>query len=146
MRLPSNRDPLDLIERDLIAGAIIELRRARAGMVGHRLGVFERAAVGEKIREPGRAKGMAAHVGVDAGFLGAAADHAPDIDAVHRQRRQSAAMPIGGAEEGSPLRPEQFGRVHISVEIGFQIVMRRHLMDLAAFSLRRSRQRLPSAK
>jgi hypothetical protein len=50
----SNRDPLDLIERDFIAGAIVELRRARAGVIGHRLGVFERAAVGEKIRQPGR--------------------------------------------------------------------------------------------
>ena len=129
----SNRDPLDLIERDLIAGAVIELRRARAGVVGHRLGVFERAAVGEEIREPRRAEGVAAHVGVDGGFFGAAADHAPDIDAVHRQRRQRAAMPVGGAEQGSPFRPEQPGSMHVGVEIGFEIVMRRHLMDLAAF-------------
>src|ERR1700675_3484884 len=84
-------DPLDLIERNLISGRIIELRRARAGMVGHRLGVFERAAVGEEIRQTGRPEGVTAHVGVDAGLLGAAADHAPDVDAVHRQRRQRAA-------------------------------------------------------
>ena len=83
-------------------------------MVGHRLGVFERAAVGEKIRQPGRAKGMAAHVGVDAGLLGASADHAPDVDAVHRQRRQRAAMPIGGAEQGRPFRAEQAGRMHMA--------------------------------
>ena len=54
-------------------------------------------------------------------------------DAVHRQRRQRAAMPIGGAEQGSPFRAEQPGRMHVGVEIGFEIVMRRHLMDLAAF-------------
>ena len=35
-------------------------------MVGHSLNVFERAAVGKKIREAGRAKGMAALVGADA--------------------------------------------------------------------------------
>jgi hypothetical protein len=47
-----NSDPLDLVERDLVAGAIVELRRARAGVIGHRLGVFERSAIGEKIRQP----------------------------------------------------------------------------------------------
>jgi hypothetical protein len=66
-------------------------------------------------------------------FLGAPADHAPDVDAVHRQRRQRAAVPIGGAEQGSALRAEQPGRMHVGVEIGFEIVMRRHLVDLAAF-------------
>jgi hypothetical protein len=92
--MSSDRDPFDLIESDLVAGAVIELRRARTGMIGHRLGVFERAAVGEKIREPCRPECMAAHFGVDAGLLGAPSDHAPDIDAMHRQRRQRAAVPI----------------------------------------------------
>ena len=36
-----NRDPLDLIERDLIAGAIIELRGARAFMRRHRLCILQ---------------------------------------------------------------------------------------------------------
>ena len=76
----SNRDPLDLVEGDFIAGAVKELRRAWAGMVGHRLGVFGRAAIGEEIREPGRAERMAAHVGVDAGLCGAPADHGPDVE------------------------------------------------------------------
>jgi hypothetical protein len=64
-----NRNPLDLVERNLVARAIIELRRARAGMIGHRLGVFERAAIGEIIREAGRAERVAAHFSVDAGLL-----------------------------------------------------------------------------
>jgi hypothetical protein len=37
-------DLLDLVERDLVAGAVVELGRARALVRGHRLGVFERAA------------------------------------------------------------------------------------------------------
>jgi len=65
----SNRNPLDLIERNLISRPIIELRSARTGVVGHRLSVFERAAVGEEIREPGRAERMTAHVGVDSGRI-----------------------------------------------------------------------------
>ena len=60
---------------------------------------------------------------------GAALDHAPDIDALHRQLRHCAAMPVRGAEQGSPLGPEQARRMHVGVEIGFEIVMRRHLMD-----------------
>src|SRR5947208_3483202 len=39
-RLISNHDPLDLIEADLIAPAVVELRRARRGMVRHCRGLF----------------------------------------------------------------------------------------------------------
>ena len=39
-----NRDPLDLIERDFIARAVIELGGARAFVRGHGLRVFEREA------------------------------------------------------------------------------------------------------
>jgi hypothetical protein len=41
-----NRNPLDLIERDLVAGAVVKFCRARAFMCRHRLGVFERAVGG----------------------------------------------------------------------------------------------------
>jgi hypothetical protein len=40
----SNLDPLYLVERDLIAGAVVELGGARAFVHGHGLGVFERVA------------------------------------------------------------------------------------------------------
>jgi hypothetical protein len=39
----------------------------------------------------------------------------------------------GGAEEASLAAVADTGRLYISVEIGFEIVMRRHLMALAAF-------------
>jgi hypothetical protein len=39
---PSNRDPLDFIERNLIARAIVQLRCARAFMRRDRLRVFNR--------------------------------------------------------------------------------------------------------
>jgi hypothetical protein len=35
MGSPLNQNPLDLIEADLIASPIVELRRARQGMVCH---------------------------------------------------------------------------------------------------------------
>jgi hypothetical protein len=40
----SNRNPLHLIERDLIAGAVVELGGARTFVRRHGLGVFERAS------------------------------------------------------------------------------------------------------
>ena len=39
-----NRNPLDLIEGDVIAGAVVELGGARAFVRRHELGVFQRAA------------------------------------------------------------------------------------------------------
>src|SRR5690242_20717309 len=42
-----NRNPLDLIETYLVAPSVAELRRARRRVVGHRGGLFERAAVPE---------------------------------------------------------------------------------------------------
>src|SRR6478672_9885591 len=40
-----DHDALDLIEADLIAPAIVELGRARRGVVRHRCGLLKRAAV-----------------------------------------------------------------------------------------------------
>jgi hypothetical protein len=52
-------DPLDLIEAHLVAPAIVELRGARRGMVRHRRGLFERAAVLEIGRDLDRSSGPA---------------------------------------------------------------------------------------
>ena len=64
---------------------------------------------------------------------GAALDHAPGVDAVHRLVGQRAGAAGGGAEQGSLAAVADSGRLDIGVEIGFEIVMRRHLMALAAF-------------
>ena len=57
----SNGNPLDLVERDLCAGAVVELGRARTSC-GHRLRVFEHAP-GLKVRgDAGRAEPAAAGV------------------------------------------------------------------------------------
>ena len=51
--------------------AIIELRRARRGVVRHRGGLFERAAILEVGRDPRRAEGTIADLGGDASAGGA---------------------------------------------------------------------------
>src|SRR5580700_10655719 len=48
----------------------------------------------------------------------------------------SVSIPVrpgGGAEEGSLAVIAYAGRLYIGVEIGFQVVMRRHLVAFAAF-------------
>jgi hypothetical protein len=59
----SNRNPLDFIKVHLIALAIVELRRAGRGVVRHGGGVFERAAVFQVRRDPGRTEGVIADLG-----------------------------------------------------------------------------------
>src|ERR1700736_2813737 len=95
----SDRNPFHFIERDLVAGAIVELGGARALMRRHRLLL---SAAGFKIGgDAGRAEGMAADPGARAELGGTALDHAPGVDAVHRFVRQRAGAAGGGAEEGS---------------------------------------------
>ena len=62
-REPSDHDPLDLIETDLIASPIVELRRARRGMVSHCSGFLQCSAVLEISCDP---SGGAASSCVDA--------------------------------------------------------------------------------
>jgi hypothetical protein len=66
-RQPSDHDPLDLIEAELVAPAIVELRRARRGVVRHRRGLFQRAAVLEIGRDARRPEAVVAELGRDAG-------------------------------------------------------------------------------
>src|ERR1700730_15055286 len=70
-----DHDALDLIEANLVAPAIVELRGACAGMVRHRSSLFQRAAVLEVSRDPGCPEPVIAELGFDASSRGAPADH-----------------------------------------------------------------------
>ncbi len=127
------RDSLNLIECDLVAGAIVELGRARAFVRSHGLGPFQGTTSIQVGRDAGRAEGMAAHLDERAEVGGAALDHAPSVHPVHRLLGQCAGAAGGGAEEGSLAGIADAGCIYISIKIGFQTVMRRHLVPLAAF-------------
>src|ERR1700732_4154224 len=73
---PLNPDPLDLIERDLVAGAVVKLGCARAFVRRHRLGVFERSTGLEIGGDAGRAEHVAAELDPEAGVGRAPAHHA----------------------------------------------------------------------
>jgi hypothetical protein len=78
LKPPLDHNPLDLIEADLIAPSIVELRRAHRGMVRHRGGFFQCAAILEIGGDPGRPEAVVAELGGDAGRRGAPA--APILD------------------------------------------------------------------
>jgi hypothetical protein len=62
---PLNYDPLDLIERDLIAGAIVELGRARTLVRRHKLSILQSAAVVEIGCDPRCAERVAANIPIE---------------------------------------------------------------------------------
>jgi len=64
----SDSDLLDLIERELIVGAIVELGGAWTLVCSHGLGVLQRTAVIQVCGDTGRAEGMVANLGWDAGI------------------------------------------------------------------------------
>jgi hypothetical protein len=59
-RSVSDRNPLDFIERDLVAGPVLEFCGTRAFVRGHGLSGFQRAAGFQIGRNSGGAEGMAA--------------------------------------------------------------------------------------
>src|SRR5271154_2178149 len=74
-----NSNLLDLIERDLVVGAIVKLGGAGTLVSGHGLGVFERAAIIEVGGYSGRAEGVITHRRRNTGAPRAALQHAPGV-------------------------------------------------------------------
>src|ERR1700733_3751716 len=74
---------LDFILREPLFAAVVKLGRAGTLMRGHRLSMFERAAVLEIGRDTSRTETMVADRGMDAGRHCATADHAPGIGLCH---------------------------------------------------------------
>ena len=117
----SNRNPFDLIERDLVACAIIELRCARTFVRGHELGVFERAAGLKVGGNSSGAEGVAADLDLRAKVGGAALDHAPGVDPVHRRGRERPGAPDGRAEQGALVVAGDAGSTNVLIEEGFEL-------------------------
>src|SRR5262245_12143108 len=80
--LPRNIDLHDLIERDAILAAVIELGGARGGLRRHLTGLLQRATVLEVGRNASAAEGVVADLRCDAGRPGATAHHSPSIVSV----------------------------------------------------------------
>ena len=128
---PLNHDPFDLIEADLVAGAVIELGGAGGLVGGDGLGVFDRAAVEQVGGDAGGAEGVA--VGGDAQFCLAhpSLDHAEDIDAVHAVRGDGAALGHGAPQRGALFVSDPCGP-KIGIEVFLGVVVSGDLVEFAA--------------
>jgi hypothetical protein len=102
--LDLQNNPLDLVERDLIAAAIIKLGRARALMRRHLLGVLKERAVEQIDGDAGRPEAVAAEPGEEPDVADAANDHAPRVLARHALAGELlAAAAAERAEHGRAL-------------------------------------------
>ena len=63
----SNHYSLYLIEANLVPAAVVKLRRARVGMVGHVARLLKRAAILEVRGDAGAPEGVVTDLGGDAG-------------------------------------------------------------------------------
>jgi len=128
----SNQHPLHLVEAHLVVPAIVELRRACRGVVGHGGGLFERAAVLEVGGDPGRAKREVADLGRDAGRSRAPTDHRVGVCLGQGRRRQR----VGASADRPKQRPLRIARepaaVDIGMEVSLEVVVAGHFVALAA--------------
>jgi hypothetical protein len=69
---------------------------------------------------------------LESSFGSTAADHPIGVDTVHRLASEHAGFAARGAEEGTFAVTADTGGGEIFVEIGFELVVRRHLVALAA--------------
>jgi hypothetical protein len=137
MRPGSKYDPFDLIERDLVVAAVVELGGAGALVRRHLLGVFEQPAIQEIDRYPGRAERVAPRLGGDPRRERPPHDHPPRVLPRHpRLPELFAPAPAERTEQGRGLVEfPAFGLAQcrqIGVQKMFEQMVRRHFVLLAA--------------
>ena len=111
---------------------VVELRRARAGMVGHLRRLLQRPAVLEIRRDAGRAEAVIAELGGDPRGGGTSADHRVGVGLGQGSARQQA--------RAAPNRPKQrplwilgdARSVDVCGEVRLKVMVARHGVLLAA--------------
>jgi hypothetical protein len=90
--------PLDLVEADFLVPVVVDLRRARAGMVRHLRRLLQGAAVLQIRRDPGRTETVIAQPGRNAGIRRGAADHRIGVPLGQGRVRQQPGAAADGSE------------------------------------------------
>ena len=101
-------------------------------MVGELLGLFQSSAVGQVVRDAGGPKSVAPDDGRNDGVLRPPANHVVDVAAGDPLREELFRLSLRHSKERSPLLRAKLRRVEIGVEILFQLVVHRHLVELSA--------------
>ena len=101
-------------------------------MVRHRGGLFERAAVLQVGRDPGRPEGVIADLRLDAGRRGAPADHGVGVRLGQGGRGQRVRPAADRAEQRPLGIAGEPAAVDVVVQVGLEVVVAGHLVPLAA--------------
>src|SRR5262249_43339067 len=128
----SNQNSLHLIERDLIAAAIVKPGRARRLVRGHLLRDLQLSAALQIRRDPRGAERVATDESLDARARRAPADHEIHFRLRHAPLGELLRFAPRRPEEGSALLVLDASSFDVSGNIFFEVVMRRHLVALAA--------------
>lgn len=126
-------DPFDLVKTNVVAAPVIQLRRPRRRVVGHRGGIFERAAVFQIGGDTGRAERVIADLRADAGRERPAPHHRIRVGLRQRSRAQLVRPARDCAEQRTLRLIAQARLFKVRVEVGLERVMTGHLVPLAAF-------------
>jgi len=129
----SNEYPLHLVERHFLRAAIVELRRARARMVRHLRCLLKGAAVLQVRGDARRPKRVVANLGRDAGRPGAPLDHLVGVGLGQGIAGELAGRAAVGLEQERLRVARKARAVDVLVQIGFEVVVARHGVLLAAF-------------
>ena len=129
----SDKNPLHLIERDLVVRPIVEFRGARRFVCRNLLRLFNRPAIGKISRDPRRPKRVTARGRRESRRLGPAFHHAKDVRSRDREFRDLAASSTKRAEEGSAGFQSDARRLQIRIDVVFSVVVSGHFVVFAAF-------------
>ena len=130
---PSDRNPLDFIERDFVIAAIVELGCPRRFVVSDLLRYFQLAAVLQIGRDAGRAEAMIANPRFDTGRFRAPADDAVRVLLEEGIGCKLTSLAAGGPEEIAFNVIANASRFNIVVQILLQTMMTRDVVLLTAF-------------
>src|ERR1039457_4518683 len=133
-----NHDPLHLIERDLIAAAVVKPRGARGFVRGHLLRHFQLAAVFEVRGNSGCAERVAPDQGFYSRAAGAAPDHEVDLRLRDAPFGELLRLALRGTEQGSAFLAADAGGLDVRRHVLFEVVVRRHLVALTALLMQRN--------
>jgi hypothetical protein len=128
-----DHDTLYFVERDLIAGAVIELRGLGRFVVGDGLGVFDGPAVLQVGGNAGRPERVVADGVRQSSGPGPPLDHVEGVPGVNRAVSQYLLPAAYAAEQGAFLLGGDACRCQIGIDVIGGVVMGGHFMPLAAF-------------
>ena len=141
-RNPLNHDPFDLIEADLVSGAVVELGRARRLVGGDGLGVLDTAAVEQVGGDAGGPEGVAVGRNAQFGPSHPSLDHAEDIHAAHAVPAEASVLPHRAPQRGTLFIADP-SHLEVGIQILLGIVGGGDLVGLAALFVEAQPPALP---